>query len=423
MTMRLPKITTIKIMPMRLIAAALVGLAITSCSDGSEDIKIDKGYLSRSIDITEAEQEVSVQSNRFAWQLLQECISDKDENLVLSPLSANFCLSMLANAADGNTRAQILDAIGYTDQNMADVNSFNNKLAKQLCDLDKYVTLAFANSFWSSPVMKLRQTFVDDLNNNYNVETHTINSSTFIDDVNKWSKEKTKGLIPQILDSNSPLYYFSFMNALYFKGYWKEEYKFKTQLTQDDIFNNFDGTQTSTPFMQHTSFYPYSSTDTWEAIQIPFSGGAFRLTIVKPNEGYSIDDCLQSVMEFEPATGKFKDTEIMVILPKFKILQSIELNPILQKLGIREVFDEYLADLSNMSEDQTYIDMVKQAASFEVNEEGAEGAAVTFAGGFLTTALDTMVSIHPFIVNKPFIFILSESSTGAILFLGRINKF
>jgi serpin B len=146
------------------------------------------------------------------------------------------------------------------------------------------------------------------------------------------------------------------------------------------------------------------------------------MTVVLPAAGKSVDDVAATLQATSWAgwVGQFRDADVELQLPRFKLEWERKLIPDLEALGMRAAFVDGRADFSRMSTlgTQLFISLVKQKTYVDVNEEGTEAAAVTNVGISLTSAPVR----RQFIVDRPFIFVLRERLSGTILFVGKIVR-
>lgn len=163
-------------------------------------------------------------------------------------------------------------------------------------------------------------------------------------------------------------------------------------------------------------------TPDFEAVDIPYGNGAFSMTVLLPAEGKRVDDVAASIGSSAWSTwmAEFHDADVELRLPRFRLSWERELIPDLESLGMRAAFVDGRADFSRMTTagSQLYISLVKQKTFVDVNEEGTEAAAVTNVGISVTS----LPVRRPFIVDRPFVFVLRERLSGTILFMGKITR-
>jgi serine protease inhibitor len=108
-------------------------------------------------------------------------------------------------------------------------------------------------------------------------------------------------------------------------------------------------------------------------------------------------------------------------MPRFKFDFEMGLNRVLTEMGMKEAFMPYIANFSKISDNDLYISSVRHKSFIDVNENGTEAAAVTSITFTTTSAGPNEEQKIYFIVNKPFVFAITEKDTDAILFIGEVN--
>ena len=160
----------------------------------------------------------------------------------------------------------------------------------------------------------------------------------------------------------------------------------------------------------------------FHAVDLPYGNDAYSMTVVLPNDGRNIDAVASSLQSasWTQSVTQFRDAEVDLHLPRFKLAWERGLIPDLEPLGMRAAFVPGGADFTRLSPAgrDLYINVVKQKTYVNVNEEGTEAAAVTNVG-ISVTSMPVRV---PFRVDRPFIFVLRERLSGTILFMGKIVR-
>lgn len=407
---------------------ATMAFASVSCSDDDDNNGNVGGQNDKpgKIEMTQSELETVDECNEFGFKLLKE-VSQSDEfvgeNLILSPISFNYAFSMLANGANGDTRAQIIDALGYDAVGIDDVNEMNRKLTEQLSRLDPKVTLNIANSMWAKADIPVKPDFISNLSANYDADVRTIAEETFVNDVNSWCSDKTNGKITEFMHEGDELPDFALFNAVYFKGIWSSSDKFNSKNTAERAFNDVNGTRSMARFMNQKGILPYNETPSMQKCELRFGNTSFRAAFILPKEGVTLAQAIDMLAdgEWKQLQESYPDITVTLSLPKYKIENEIDFKELLGNLGMEGILNKG-ADFTNITSDKLKINFVKQKATFEINEEGAEAAAVTGTGldgslGPIETKEVTMT------FDRPFIYVVYEQSTGAILFAGCINTF
>ena len=352
----------------------------------------------KEITLTESEQGVAALGADFAFRLLQAVETSLSPaqrgQIVLSPLSAEIALAMLANGAVGDTQREIVDALGYAGQSMADVDSYHQKLAQNLTGLDDRAEMNLANSLWLHPDFAVKERYTQLLGDCYAADIRRLDFTApdAVATINAWCEEKTKGLIKNFLQELNADGGLLLLNALYFNGMWKMA--FDEKATERGFFTNEEGSRTAVELMRMTCSLRYAQTELYEAACLPYGNDSFRMTLLLPREGVSVSHCLASLDRQSWAA--------------------------LQAMGIRKAFAD--ADLSGIGDRMGAVSKVAQAVSLRTDEKGTEAASVT--GIEMDGAADgdnAASTVIPFYVDRPFLFLITERSTGTVLFIGRMG--
>jgi serpin B len=253
------------------------------------------------------------------------------------------------------------------------------------------------------------------------VEALDFNDSGAADVINSWVSEATDGLIDGIVDPPiDPLTMAFLINAIYFQGEWTLQ--FDPERTASGDFRRSDGSTVSVPFMSVSDErFPFAQTPDYQAIDLPYGGEAFTMTVVLPSEAIGIDAFVESLdaEAWAEIIAELRETELLVALPKFKLEYEKNLNDVLKALGMEVAFNPAAADFSRMHRDalamQLHISRVKQKAFVDVDEEGTRAAAVTSVEIGVTSAPPM------FRADRPFLFAIRERLSGALLFMGVVR--
>lgn len=347
-----------------------------------------------------------------------------DENFMISPLSLTEVLAMLANGAVGETQRQILDVMNIGTLNAEQASQAMNTLNGFLTTADKKSQVAIANSQWIDNSLKVKSQYVKNNETNLGAETYTrdLSSTKTVNDINSWCDSKTRGCIKKILDNPlSPETKMVLINALYFKGLWKE--KFNKSKTHNEVFTNYDGTKTEVQMMHQTNEFVACVEDNFDMAEFPYGNGIYCMDVLLPHEGVSLDDCLQGLdnAKMQECFDAMRECSVILSMPRMELKYRRKLNNDLKTLGMKDAFSPQTADFSAMSDDPLYVSIVEQVTTLKVDEEGTVAAAVTWSG--MDTCAGPPPSVLEFTMNRPFAFLIRERQTGVVLFIGRMVKF
>lgn len=362
------------------------------------------------------------EENSFAFDFLQETLSTTEEdNVFISPLSVSIAMGMTWNGANGATKEEIKQALKHQGLTDEQINRYYQILLNNLPNLDKKTKLILANSIWYKKDFPILKDFLDKNNVYFNAKVQGLDfsKSESLDIINNWCAEKTNNLIKKPLDQISDNSIAFLINAIYFKGLWKN--KFDSKHTQEATFTAEDNTSTTVDMMNQTESFDYTEDDDAQYIDLPYGNGAFSMLVILPKQGKKINDIAPNLTKtkWKSIISSLNTESIALQLPRFKVQNKMQLNPILVKLGIEKAFLPEQADFSGISSDaQLYISRVIHQTYCEVNEEGTEAAAVTI----VDVAVTSIPIFKEFRANKPFLFLIREKSTGIIVFAGKIGK-
>ncbi len=367
------------------------------------------------------------QDNTFAFDLFKEVYqTNKTENVFISPLSVSMALSMTLNGAKGETLEEIKNALRISNFSVDEINEYCKILREALLKVDPSTEFAIANSIWYREGFPVENYFLHVNREFFNAE---VNESDFLNPetlnrINKWCADNTKNKIPQIIESIPDEAIMYLINAVYFKGIWKSQ--FDKENTSDAIFYKEDGTTWSVKMMRQKAFFNYWEDQTARYLTLPYGNGAFSMKIILPNYDKNVDDVINnlnkeswSLSSGSPANNV--PVEVNLQLPSFKAECEYQLQKeVLPTMGMQLPFSDF-ADFTGISRGGGIkISQVIHKTYVSVGEEGTEAAAVTVVG-METTAGPPSNEIY-YTVNRPFVFVIQENSTGTILFMGAIKE-
>ena len=377
---------------------------------------MDEEYLI----LSDEQRSIVDKNNGFALNLFHE-ISGFDSKVV-SPMSISYLMGMLANGADGQTREEILKTIGCEGVSVEDLNALYKMMLQKANSLDKATTVNIANYIALNKQYQLKKAFAGIMKNDYQagVENLDFASSASVKHINQWCNKQTNGMIPSIISQLDANAVSCIMNAIYFKGTWTD--KFDKKNTKFESFQGYTRDIKKAQMMHRQAKYQYADGAGYSAVRIPYGNRSYEMVVLLPNQGSSIDEMMKKVDVKSLAELRDKMDECMVDLklPRFSTELSLPLNGIISKLGAPSMFGGN-ANFSNFATGSLSISKMLQKAKIEVSEEGTKAAAVT-------AAIMTMSLQHPdeprrvdFHADRPFVYMITEANTGAILFMGQFT--
>lgn len=373
-------------------------------------------------ELTAVERQVITRSNAFGLDLLAEVHAAEDgPNVFLSPFSASMALGMTLNGAVAGTFDAMRTALRLEGVTQEEINTSYEGLLDLLLGLDPSVTLAIGNSVWARQDVPFHDAFTNAVTTHFDAEVASLDFSdpATKDRINAWVEEATNGRIDKIIDRIDPAHIMFLLNAVYFKGGWRTQ--FDPAETRPGPYTRADGSSVEVEMMhlEPTTFL-YAATDRYEAVELPYGGGAFVMTIVLPAPDRDLAGLVASLddVAWQGLVADLDSTEIGVVLPKFTIEYDKLLNDALADMGMGVAFTKQ-ADFTRLTplaeEAAVCINFVRQKTFVQVDEEGTEAAAVTAVGMIAESAPPTIR------VDRPFLIAIRERLSGTILFLGAIG--
>lgn len=370
------------------------------------------------LQLKENQVKMTTGQNTFAWRMFNEVSKAANgKSFVCSPLSMVYCLGMVNAGAVGSTSDEITTALNF-DSGADDINQYCKTLMKQMPNLDNTTTFDIANCVEVNKPYTLLSDYKATVKNSYNalVESRNFGDASFKDYINGWVNKHTNGMITKLFDDINSEAAAYIVNAIYFKGVWAS--KFDKALTTKDDFNKANGSAAKVDMMHQTNSYSYTSGDIYQAVGLDYGNGAYSMQILLPNTGKTVSDVMTAMQgcDWRTFIGNMHIKDVALSLPKFSVEYGGDMNNTLKQLGITTMFTPQ-ADFSKLCDKGLFVSRVIQKAKIEVNEEGAKAAAATGVE-MVATAIENEPEIIEFCADRPFIYVITEKSSGTICFIG-----
>lgn len=332
--------------------------------------------------------------------------SAPDSNVTVSPYSAGVALSMLAEGAEGQTAAELDNALNGC--RFVDADLGNNDT----------VTVKSANSVWISDDFSIRNTYVARLSKDYDAYANVMNfaSPEAVHAINNWCSENTEGMIKGIVNELDPQTVMILANALYFKAPWEDP--FDKNSTRKAVFHGSKG-DTEPMFMTGKKTCGYLEYKGSQIVALPYKDGRYAMYIFLPDANLKEADLLSYMSEsgLDEVMKNMSREKVRLTIPKFKVEYEMSLVETLEAMGVRSVFTS-AADLTGIAHGPLSVSDVFQKAVVDVDESGSEAAAVTAIMIKMTSA---RIETEPVVtVDRPFYYMIADMDAGRILFAGRI---
>jgi serpin B len=366
--------------------------------------------------------------NQFAMDLYAQLDREQSgRNLFFSPTSVSLALAMAAAGARGPTQAEMAKVL-HLDADLTQAGAHDHQLLEQwnAAGEKRGYQLRVANRLWGQKGCLIHPEFLALTRQQYGAEMLLLDFSqteAARGEINHWveqqTNEKIKNLIPPgSLDALTRLV---LTNAVYFKGDWVTP--FDKKRTQDEDFMVSAEGKVKAPLMHHTATLGYADEETLQVLEMPYVGRELSMVVLLPKKVDGLPE-LEKTLSLEKLTAllaKLRACKVVASIPRFKMETSFGLGPTLQALGMRQAFSRS-ADFSGISSAEgLYISAVIHKAYVDVNEQGTEAAAAT---GVVMKAL-AMRRVEPipvFRADHPFLFLIRDTRSGSVLFMGRLTK-
>lgn len=409
-------------------AAALTAIALAACGSGSNGPaqSDDPSRPSEAQAIIVSDEEVSslVQgNNRFALDLYAR-LGAREGNLFFSPNSISTALAMVYAGARGSTADEMARALHFDLPPDAIHASFEQLMASLGAgDAERSYALSIANRLWAQQGYEFLPQYLNLTEQRYGARVGDVDFRTATEEariaINAWVAEQTRGKIvdlikPGSLNATTRLV---LTNAIYFKGNWHTQ--FKTQFTRQAPFTVSPGNSVQVDMMNQAETFGYADRDGVQVLELPYVDEELSMFVLLPKQvdGLAALESELTAENLDEWTRNLRRVKVNVFLPKFTMRSGFELGETLRDLGIETAFGRE-ADFSGMTDrSDLFISSVVHQAFVEVNEEGTEAAAAT---GVQLRATSARVGPPPiFRADHPFVFMIRQKQSGAILFLGR----
>jgi len=388
------------------------------------ELSLDLAYANSDARAASVDKSIVAANTEFAIKLLKELQSEQSgRDVFISPLSVSIALAMTYNGANSSTREAMASVLGFDGMSDDAVNVGYQQLIESLLSVDVDVSLNIGDSVWirSTFAPAVNAEFTDALSNYYGsgIYSRAFDAST-VDEVNSWVSEETNGKIDRILDSIDSNNVMFLINAIYFKGGWVDE--FDAALTQQADFTTADGSTVKVDMMRRDGGYSYFGDGAVQVARLPYGRDKIAMYVFLPAEGVSLESLVEGLTSdgLDAYFSKLSSTELELQLPKLKLeYGKVDLKDALTALGMGIAFDRGSADFSRIADvrpERLYIAFVDHKAVVEVNEKGTEAAAATNVGISLTS----VPMRTPFVVDRPYAFVIRDDRSGTILFAGLI---
>ena len=401
---------------------------IVSKTENPSNPKTDKNYIAAddSASTPEGVRKVVDANNQFAIDLYQQInkqAKQAENNVFFSPYSLSTAMAMLYAAAEGETKQQIQKTFHYPVPAILNPNSA--ALYNQFNKPNPNYDLSTVNDLWMRQGLSPNQSYLDTVKRYYGGKVTNLDFASRPEPsrqiINKTIANHTKQMIPELLakDSIKADTAAVLTNAVYFKSEWAQPLGLRGS-TQP--FYNLNGTTTDTNFMYSIENFDYMEDEQVQVVELPYKGDELSMLVVLPKskEAAAMQKLIAnlSTAQINKWTERLENKEIFLNMPKFKLEQSYKMESILTEMGMPIAFSNK-ADFSLFNDKLPLaVDSVIHKAVVEVDEKGTVAAAAT---SIVVRVVSASYNAE-LTADHPFMFMIKDNKTDAILFLGQVNK-
>ena len=382
----------------------------TTCTDGQTALPANETRL------------VSADSD-FCFRLIKELSSEQPRaNLFVSPFSISSVLQMLSNGARGRTQRELEQVLGTSDLEIGQMNRAYESLGQAIKNDRTNEVLSLANALWYRKGARIQPEFEAVNKQCYGADIEALD---FADPasarvMNDWAARSTHGRIKTIIQPPlAPDTAMIIANAIYFKGTWLAP--FDPKQTKPRSFHLGAGGDKQTPMMPQTRSFEYLETPDFQAVQLAYAGNRLQMEVLLPATNSTVDALvgkLNAQFWQQTVLRGFHSSRGTLVLPKFRMRYSTELNKPLSVLGLKSAWSSQ-ADFSGISSSPLFVSQIRHQSFVDVNEQGTEAAAVT-TGVMALASFRNQPPPFEMIVDRPFLFVISDRRTQCILFVGAV---
>jgi serpin B len=367
--------------------------------------------------------DAATSNNAFAFSLLNK-VSDGEENFACSPFSIWSALAMTSAGAEKETLAQMRKVLHLTEGN--DAHETIGAWSKAL-RASQHVEIRVANRLWGNKALPFQESFLKLTEKHYDAGLETLDFANQPDAarvrINQWVSQETKDRIKDLLkpDDVKSDTRLVLTNAVYFKGKWTRPFDPKS--TAPRPFTLASGKSIQAQAMRKSQPAAYMEDGDLQAVSLPYQGGTTSMIIVLPRKADALlrADFLDDT-KFSAVVAALKpEREVVVQLPRFEVSARLGLNAPLGALGMMRAFSRD-AEFGAMCKEPLMISKVIHQAWVKVAEEGTEAAAATAVTMMPTGMPIPVAQPKSFIVERPFLFFIMDSTTNGVLFAGKVMQ-
>ncbi len=353
--------------------------------------------------------------------------ADTEKNVVYSPVNYYLCLAMLTEMTGGNTQKQLMDVLGQGS--LKEIRS-QSKLIWEGTYVDNRISKCIlGDSVWLRQDIPFEKSVLKTLSQNYYTSTYQGEMGT--EETDQKMQEWVNRMTGNMLESQAGKIEtkqdtaFTLFSTAYYHDQWSTP--FEKKLTKKRTFTNADGTEESCDFMKQTVFSSVYQKERFLSAEAGFENGNI-MHLFLPTEESNIQEILEQDIEeilhisSRNADRRAEYCDVTLLMPKFEAESTLDLIPLMQKMGVTDLFQPDAADFSKLvklEHDTLWVDKAEQSTKAAVDENGCSVASFTEVGAKDGAGLpEKKITVN---LNRPFLFVISNYD-GVPVFAGVINN-
>ena len=364
--------------------------------------------------------------NPFFKNTIRDTLTSREgKNRAYSPVNLYFCMAMLTEMTDGQTRGQILDFLGQNSQE--DIRKQSQLIWQKLYQDGEYSKCILGDSVWLNQDISFKKDVLKALSEYYYTEVYQGQMGKGMDQrIQRWVNDITGNRLKEAagkMETKDDTV-LVLLSAAHFYNQWLVP--FSKESTKKDVFTNASGEKVTCDFMNGERCGGVNQTERFVSTSVEMENGS-AMHLFLPEEGFTVADLLREDMDEilqiigTPTGYGAENGQVTLSLPKFAISSSLDLIPVLKSNGVTDLFDSTAADFTKLlgkKQSQVYVDKVWQATKASVDEQGCSVDSFTEvgmkAGGIWPEKKFTVKCDHPFL------FIISNNRLP--VFAGVVNQ-
>lgn len=407
-------------------AALCIALVIVALGGNAPTVQaadLMDGITAQNVTGKAADAEFIAAQTAFALKIFQGAANaSSGENTMVSPLSVMLALSMTANGAGGQTKAEMEAVLGMP---IDELNKYLLSYVNQITATED-VKLHVANSIWfRDHRIEVKQPFLQTNANYYGAAAYKSPfDSTTVKDINNWVRDNTDGLIDKIIDNISPDTVMHLINAIVFNAEWEHPYKCSNQIFEGGTFTALSGAKQTVTYLNSSGYeICYLEGKNCTGFMKDYKGGQYKFVALLPSEEIGIEEFI-SGMTAEELSAILSNpiyTKLRTSLPKFSYDYSLEMSNLLSAMGMPTAFNALCADFSSMAQTDSgdlFISSVQHKTHITVDNWGTRAAAVTDVSMSDTSSAPN--DPKTVILDRPFVYLIIDAQTNIPIFMGNV---